>query len=587
MTMATNRSDKKIGGEDEDGDVTSGGTLTPGEEARDGDSSKGGTKVSEGQDGKDEDKDEVLGDGESGAGCTCCPVRYCIIALMCIGMVLINAMRTNVGFTVMTILDETAHEKVGTLQALINLQRLGLPNVNWDTRMIGFLHSVFYMGYLITHLPAGYLATRIPCHRLYGGSILLSSALNLLLPVSIDEISFVFTCIIRFLQGLSEGLLYPSCYGILRHWSTPQERGRLGSAVLTGAYAGAVIGFPLAGFITHFIGWQYIYYVNGGAGVLWMLVWVLMSSEKPSHHRLISDSELQYLQKSQGSQVVDFQESWLPWKRIITSPAVISICICHFARNWVFILMLTNEPFYLSLFGFNIAENGMYSSLPHILKVVLSFVSGYIADYLLIKSKLRTGTVRKLLTGIAFGVQTLSFFILTFVWQKVPVIVFLTIGVGFGGLAVSGWQINHYDLSTRHASFLVAVTSTIGVIGAIAAPLVAGELTINEDLDGWRHVFYITIGVVAVAAILFIILGSGEEQPWATPPEHIRLVQKTDPLAKRPYKTYTVQGSKRPVEVKKADDVAAEKDSDNDVVAPAKDDSREGVSVTDEAKSTS
>ncbi len=38
----------------------------------------------------------------------------------------------------------------------------------------------------------------------------------------------------------------------------------------------------------------------------------------------------------------------------------------------------------------------------------------------------------------AFGVQTLSFFILTFVRSKVAVIVFLTFGVGFGGLAVSG-----------------------------------------------------------------------------------------------------------------------------------------------------
>ncbi|XP_067655169.1 vesicular glutamate transporter 2-like [Haliotis asinina] len=579
--MATNRTSKKVGeeGQDKDDNATSSSKITQGDDTTgEGTNPGDSSKVTEGQ----TDEDEVIEDGEPVGDSTCCPVRYSIIALMCIGMVIINSMRTNVGFTVMTILDETAHDKVGTLQALINL-----PNVKWNTRMIGFLHSVFYIGYLITHLPAGYLATRIPCHRLYGGSILLSSALNLLLPVSIDEISFVFTCVIRFLQGLSEGLLYPSCYGILRHWSTPQERGRLGSAVLTGAYAGAVIGFPLAGFITHYIGWQYIYYINGGAGVLWMLVWVLMSSEKPSHHRRISDSELLYLQKSQGNQVVDFQESWLPWKRIIISPAVISLCFCHFARNWVFILMLTNEPFYLSLFGFNVAENGVYSSLPHILKVLLAFVSGYIADCLLLRSKLRTGTVRKLLTGIAFGVQTLSFFILTFVRSKVAVIVFLTFGVGFGGLAVSGWQINHYDLSTRHASFLVGVTSTIGVMGAIAAPLVAGELTINEDLEGWRHVFYITVGVVAVAAILFMILGSGEEQPWATPPEHIRLLQKTDPLAKRPYKTFTVQGSKRPVEVKTPYNTAAEKDSDNDDAAPVEDHSHEDVAVPNEQKSTS
>ena len=30
-----------------------------------------------------------------------------------------------------------------------------------------------------------------------------------------------------------------------------------------GSYAGAIIGFPMAGFITHYIGWQYVYYVCG------------------------------------------------------------------------------------------------------------------------------------------------------------------------------------------------------------------------------------------------------------------------------------------------------------------------------------
>jgi MFS family permease len=30
-----------------------------------------------------------------------------------------------------------------------------------------------------------------------------------------------------------------------------------------GAYAGAIVGFPLAGIITHYLGWQYIFYTSG------------------------------------------------------------------------------------------------------------------------------------------------------------------------------------------------------------------------------------------------------------------------------------------------------------------------------------
>ena len=39
---------------------------------------------------------------------------------------------------------------------------------------------------------------------------------------------------------------------------------------------------------------------------------------------------------------------------------------------------------------------------------------------------------------------------------------------------------NHYDLSTRHASTLVAVTSTFGATGAILVPIAVGGFTSEQ-----------------------------------------------------------------------------------------------------------
>ena len=44
------------------------------------------------------------------------PKRYIVTFLTALGMLLTYAMRTNVGVTVVMILDELAHEKVGTLK---------------------------------------------------------------------------------------------------------------------------------------------------------------------------------------------------------------------------------------------------------------------------------------------------------------------------------------------------------------------------------------------------------------------------------------------------------------------------------------
>lgn len=444
-------------------------------------------------------------------------------------MVVVNAMRTNIGVTVLTILDKETHRVNNDTG-----QNREIPTVDWNTEKIGYLHSIFYVGYLITHLPGGYLTTRLPSHKMFGGCILVSSVLNLTLPVAIELAGYSVTLLLRFLQGLSEGLLYPSCYGILRHWSTPQERGRVGSLVLTGAYFGPAVGFPLAGIITDYFGWDYIYYVNGGLGVIFVLFWTWVSEEKPAHHSKITAGELSFIEELQGSETHDYEGLRIPWRAIMTSPAVLSLCLCNIARNWVFILGLTNEPFYLNMFKFTIAQNGAFSALPHIFKMSASLISGLIADFILSKHLLTTTHLRKVLTA-GFGVQSFMFLMLTLTTNSTVAMVLLISAFGFGGFVVSGWQLNHYDLSVRHASVLVAVSSTFGNVASISVPIVTGYLTVDKTFRGWNEVFYITSAVTGLACLSFLLFGSGERQSWAQPSDTSCLVVKEDKRRRRPY----------------------------------------------------
>jgi len=49
-------------------------------------------------------------------------------------------------------------------------------------------------------------------------------------------------------------------------------------------------------------------------------------------------------------------------------------------------------------------------------------------------------------------------------------------------VCILGWSVNHYDLSTRYASTLVAMTSSFGTLGAILVPLVVGAFTSNHKV---------------------------------------------------------------------------------------------------------
>lgn len=48
---------------------------------------------------------------------------------------------------------------------MVSFNVFQLPTVDWDTREVGFLHSAFYIGFMITHVPGGYLTTIWPSHR--------------------------------------------------------------------------------------------------------------------------------------------------------------------------------------------------------------------------------------------------------------------------------------------------------------------------------------------------------------------------------------------------------------------------------------
>ena len=56
----------------------------------------------------------------------------------------------------------------------------------------------------------------------------------------------------------------------------------------------------------------------------------------------------------------------------------------------------------------------------------------------------------------------------------------LTMAVGFGGLAWSGFLINHLDIAPRYAGLLLGVSNCIATTAGIIAPLVVGFVTTNE-----------------------------------------------------------------------------------------------------------
>lgn len=73
----------------------------------------------------------------------------------------------------------------------------------WDEETQGMILSAFYYGYLVTHLPGGWLAQRFGGKYPTAYTITSSSVLTLLTP-TVAKIGPKYLIILRFIQGLGE-----------------------------------------------------------------------------------------------------------------------------------------------------------------------------------------------------------------------------------------------------------------------------------------------------------------------------------------------------------------------------------------------
>ena len=63
------------------------------------------------------------------------------------------------------------------------------------------------------------------------------------------------------------------------------------------------------------------------------------------------------------------QHDCVPWKAIFMSLPVYALIICNFARSFVFYMLLTNQPTYINVFNFSLAEVSELASIRRMLLV--------------------------------------------------------------------------------------------------------------------------------------------------------------------------------------------------------------------------
>ncbi|KAL7737229.1 hypothetical protein ACLKA6_005411 [Drosophila palustris] len=414
----------------------------------------------------------------------------------------------------------------------------GIDYYSFTEQQRSYMLSSFFWGYIVTQVPGGYIAQRYGAKMLLLVGLASCAILTMLTPLSLRYGGWQTLCVVRILEGLTQGAVHPATHSLLSKWAPANERGMLGTICYSGAQFGTILMMATSGFLADSsIGWPAIFYIGGLCGFIWVAVWWFYSSSAPEDHRFITREELKFIEESRsdGKMQDSHKLAPTPWTAIFTSMPFLSLLVVHCTHMWGFWTLLTQIPSYMkNIYDMDINSSALNSSLPYAVMMLLSFFFVWLSKVLQRQKSLSLSFNRKLFNTIGHWIPMCSLIALGYVPKEnsTLAVVLLTLTVGISAATYLGFQVNHIDLSPNYAGTLMGLTNAAANVMSALAPLAVGWMVHDQkNIEEWRVVFFVAAGFYFFGNLLFVIFGRTETQWWDSPVVDADSIEAGMPLA--------------------------------------------------------
>ncbi|XP_057555589.1 probable small intestine urate exporter isoform X2 [Hippopotamus amphibius kiboko] len=345
---------------------------------------------------------------------------------------------------------------------------------NWSPEIQGIILSSVNYGSFLAPIPSSYLAEMFGTKYLSGAGMFITSVLTLFTPLAADT-GVIFLIALRIIQGIIQVMLLTGQYSIWPRWAPPLERSHLIAIAASGSVLGSFIILLVGGQLCQTVGWPYVFYIFGGIGCVCSFLWFALIYDDPMNHPFISTSEKEYIVCSLAQE--DSPPGWTPpIKAMIKSLPLWSILIFHFSDSWLYFVMMSYLPTYISsVLQANIRDSGMLSALPLVSICICIVPGGLLADFLLSRKILRLNTIRKLFTAI--GVLLPCVFFTSLFWVRSSfsaTVALLILFAAAKSLTQSGAFVNFMDIAPRYSVLLRGLSQIFCYIAGAISPTVSG-----------------------------------------------------------------------------------------------------------------
>jgi ACS family D-galactonate transporter-like MFS transporter len=373
----------------------------------------------------------------------------------------------------------------------------------------GYLSSAYNFTYALCQLPIGVILDKFGIRRVGRASTFLWSVASFAAAIS-PNVAGLFGA--RFLLGVGEAPTFPANAKAVGLWFPPQERSFATALFDSAAKFSSAIGVPLIGLLMLRAGWRWSFAATGLVSLCYFALFSRVYRD-PKDDADLSSEERQHIEGStEAANGVMLEnasadtEPPMPLWTLIRQPKVLAMVLGFGSYNYVFYLLLTWLPSYLSMaLHLDLTHSFLYTGFPWLVATFADLlIGGLLADFLI----QRGWDANRVRRTILIGGMTCGLGILGAATVHSPLPALLWISLSIGGLSAAspiGWSVPSLIAPRNSVGSVGGIINFSNQISGISAPIITGFLVQTLHSFGWAFgisAIYLGVGITAYLTLL-------------------------------------------------------------------------------------
>jgi ACS family D-galactonate transporter-like MFS transporter len=365
----------------------------------------------------------------------------------------------------------------------------------------GYLSAAYNWTYALCQLPVGVVLDKFGVRRVGRISSFLWSVASFAAAITPNLGGFFAA---RLLLGIGEAPTFPANAKAIGYWFPAKERSSATSIFDGSAKFASAIGVPLIGMLLLKVGWRWSFAATGMISFLYFLLFCHVYRD-PADDLELTQGERDYILE-RDAVTPDLPAETASFGYLIRQPKVIGITLGFGAYNYVFYLLLTWLPSYLSqALHIDLLHSFLYTGVPWLFGTACELtVGGWLVDWLLERGWNASNVQR----AVLIGGTTMGLGIIGAAYAQTATSALIWISISLGGLSAAaavGWSVPSLIGPRGSVGTLAGIQNFSSQVSGILAPIVTGYLVTARHSFGWAFgvsAIYLCIGISAYIFML-------------------------------------------------------------------------------------